>query len=139
MTAEDYDKLKVEVLNAAAPHIIALHKMGKTKRALTIMEGTGSKYLAERFDGDFAGRYLNSDNSNQQLWLKMFGVVEPSVTKATVLHQAMLFFNNHSLDHCFGSNWLRSTKISAFGNAENWCKLWVKLCERDKQYVINFF
>lgn len=139
MTQAEYDRKKLEVLNVVAPNIVTLSKKKKIQQAIAIVKGTGSDYLANKWDGSFAGRYLNSDHKNQPLWLKMMGIENPTDQDCWTLHQAMLFFNNHSLTYCFKEPWLKRVRLNPFGNGENWCKLWVILPDDSKNHVIRFF
>lgn len=138
MTMEEYTKRKLEVLNISARQIVQLHKMSKVKRAVAIMKATGSDYLAERYDGDFAHRYLNCGSDNQMLWLKMFGI-EQTHDNAYALKEAMLFFYNNALTELFEEEGLKRSKINPFGCGENWCKLWITLTDANKQHVVKYF
>lgn len=136
---EEYKTKKLEVLNIVAPNVVALSKKKKLQQATLIASRTGSEYLANKWDGCFASRYLNSDWNNQKLWLKMLGIEDPTATDCLILHKAMLFFNNHSLDHCFKTEWLKRAKFNAYGNGENWCKMWIRLSDDSKAHVLKFF
>lgn len=137
----EYGRKKLEVLNIVAPKIVALSKMKKTQQVIAVMKGTGSEYITNKWIGDprFANRYLNSDSKNQPLWCKMMGIKNPTDEDCYALHQAMLFFNNHSLTHCFKEDSLKRMRLNVFGNGENWCKLWLKLSNENKNHLIEFF
>jgi hypothetical protein len=139
MTTTEYISKKLAILNAVAPQVVALSKMKKSQQIISIATRTGSEYLANKWDGCFASRYLNSDSSNQLLWLKMMGLAAGTINDCWILHQAMLFFNNHSLTHCFKEAWLKRVKLNPYGNGENWCKLWIALTDDSKQHVVKFF
>jgi hypothetical protein len=139
MNVDEYTSTKFVVLNTVAPKIIELHKLSKAQQVAAVRWGTGSDYLAHKWDGDFAHRYLNSDSKHQPLWLKMLGIPNPTHDDCYALHQAMLFFYNHPLTHCIKEDWLKRNKIDAFGNGLNWCKLWLKLDQESKNLVIKFF
>jgi hypothetical protein len=157
MEAEEYRQKKLELLNTLAPEIVKFHKLGKKQQVTAVRYGTGSDYLADKWqfdpNPDIASRYLNSDSQNQILWLKMFGCENPTSTDCFIVHRALLFFNNNSLEKwlvwpgwqkptglgAFKGDWLKRSKINAFGNGNNWCKLWVKLSEENKRHVIKFF
>lgn len=138
MNSEEYKTKKIELLNIVAPNVVALSKKRKIQQ-VTAIASRVNEYMANKWDGSFASRYLNSDGNNQKLWLTMMGIENPTTTDCFILHRAMLFFNNHSLDHCFKSEWLKRAKINAYGNGENWCKLWVSLAGVSKDHIVKFF
>lgn len=138
MKTEDYLKRMIEILNLTAGEIVRLQKMNRTAAAILIMKKTGSDYLAEKYDRDFAGRYLNSDSGDQRLWLKYLGIDEPQDMDCYIMRQVMLYFNNNSLNTP-GINVKKEYNLNPYGTGENWCKLWLKLSDDNKKAIVTHF
>jgi hypothetical protein len=43
------------------------------------------------------------------------------------------------LTDAFKEAWLKRVRLNAFGNGENWCKLYMRLDDEGKQHLIKFF
>jgi len=139
MTIEQYTEKKLALLNTIAPKVLELKGMSTSQRIAVIKFSTGSEYLAHKYDGDFAHTFLNSDDSNKELWLKAMGVEHIDYAIIEIVRQSFLFFYNNSLTECFNEKWLKQQKLKAYGNGENWCKAWVTLTEETKNRVTDLF
>jgi len=140
MSFEEYQHKKIQLLDIAAPAIVGFHKKSKRQQFFAILDGTGSNYLAEKWEGvDFAHRYLNSDGDNKILWLKMMGVMDATNTDCEVFRNVMIYFYNHSIDTVLSNDFIKRHRLNAFGNGLNWCKAWLKLSDDAKVLAVKQF
>lgn len=123
-----------QMLDIAAPKIVFLSELSEKQAAISILSKTGSDYLANRYDKDFSGRYLNSDANNQHLWLRYCGI-DSTPDDCEYMRVIMLYFNNNSLEASKLSP--QRFQIDLFGNGENWCRFWILLAIIEKDMLLD--